>query len=79
MNNISTKILEQLPYSKPFLFVDNILEVDKNHIIGDYQYKKDEFFYKGHFKNNPVTPGVILLETMGQIGLVCFSIFLFQN
>ena len=33
-------------------------------------------FYKGHFKNNPVTPGVILTEVMAQIGVVCLGIFL---
>ena len=33
-------------------------------------------FYKGHFKGNPITPGVILIETMAQIGLVCLGIYL---
>ncbi|MEO6832608.1 MAG: hypothetical protein ABI378_09120 [Chitinophagaceae bacterium] len=37
---------------------------------------QDEYFYANHFKNNPITPGVILIETMAQIGLVCFGIYL---
>lgn len=72
-------ILSKLPYTAPFLFVDEISEVSENHIVGHYTFKKEEYFYKGHFINNPVTPGVILLETMGQIGLVCFGIFLLYN
>lgn len=39
----------------------------------------DSYFYKGHFKDRPVTPGVILTECMAQIGLVCLGIFLLKN
>lgn len=73
------QILESLPYSKPFLFVDGILDVSEVAITGHYTFRKDEFFYAGHFKNNPVTPGVILTETMAQIGLVCFGIYLIRD
>ncbi|MFH6990855.1 3-hydroxyacyl-ACP dehydratase FabZ family protein [Flavobacterium sp. FlaQc-48] len=69
-------ILAQLPYSKPFLFVDELLHVDENSAIGTYTFKEDLDFYKGHFKDNPVTPGVILTETMAQIGMVCLGISL---
>lgn len=72
-------IIAQLPYSKPFLFVDEILNVDENSITGTYTYKEDLDFYKGHFKGNPVTPGVILTETMAQIGMVCLGIYLLGN
>ncbi|MDO8550611.1 MAG: FabA/FabZ family ACP-dehydratase [Ignavibacteria bacterium] len=70
------KIISLLPYSKPFLFVDSITRIDENSITGEYKFNKDEFFYKGHFHNFPVTPGVILIETMAQIGVVCLGIFL---
>ena len=73
------QILEFLPYSKPFLFVDGISEVSDDAISGHYTFRKDEYFYSGHFKNNPVTPGVILTETMAQIGLVCFGIYLIRD
>jgi len=69
-------ILAKLPYSKPFLFVDELLHVDENSAIGTYTFKEDLDFYKGHFKDNPVTPGVILTETMAQIGMVCLGISL---
>lgn len=71
-----SSIVEQLPYSAPFLFVDEILSIDENHIKGCYTFSADHDFYKGHFTNNPVTPGVILTECMGQIGVVCLGIFL---
>lgn len=72
-------IRAQLPYSKPFLFVDELLHVDENGIVGTYTFAENLEFYKGHFKNNPITPGVILTETMAQIGLVSLGIFLLQN
>ena len=70
------EILEKLPYSKPFLFVDELLQIDENGSTGTYTYDKELDFYKGHFKDAPVTPGVILTETMAQIGLVCLGIYL---
>ncbi|EDM36625.1 3-hydroxymyristoyl/3-hydroxydecanoyl-(acyl carrier protein) dehydratase [Pedobacter sp. BAL39] len=70
------EILSHLPYSKPFLFVDELQHIDENSVSGSYTFDKDLDFYKGHFKDNPVTPGVILTETMAQIGLVCLGIFL---
>ena len=72
-------IIAKLPYSKPFLFIDELLHVDENSAIGTYTYSEELDFYKGHFKDNPVTPGVILTETMAQIGMVCLGIFLLKE
>ncbi|MES2827502.1 MAG: 3-hydroxyacyl-ACP dehydratase FabZ family protein [Bacteroidota bacterium] len=69
-------ILALLPYSKPFLFVDELLHIDENKVSGTFTFDRELDFYKGHFKDNPVTPGVILTETMAQIGLVCLGIYL---
>jgi 3-hydroxyacyl-[acyl-carrier-protein] dehydratase len=69
-------ILEKLPYTKPFLFVDQLLSISENGVEGIYRFEEDEYFYEGHFKDRPVTPGVILTECMAQIGLVCLGIFL---
>lgn len=73
------EILLKLPYRKPFLFVDELLHVDENGVTGTYFFNKNLDFYKGHFKDNPVTPGVILTETMAQIGLVCLGVFLLNK
>ncbi|MEE2801183.1 MAG: acyl carrier protein, partial [Bacteroidota bacterium] len=53
-----------------------INEIHENGVVGWYRFRESESFYKHHFKNNPVTPGVILTECMAQIGLVCFGIYL---
>lgn len=76
--NVS-EIIALLPYQKPFLFVDGIDEISGESITGHYTFKKEEFFYEGHFKNNPITPGVILTECMAQIGLVCLGIYLLKE
>lgn len=75
---LEKKIFSCLPYSKPFLFVDSIIDVNDNQITGSYTFLENEFFYLGHFTKKPITPGVILIETMGQIGLVCFGIYLLK-
>ncbi|MFS4468263.1 3-hydroxyacyl-ACP dehydratase FabZ family protein [Maribacter sp. 2210JD10-5] len=72
-------IIETLPYEKPFLFVDELLKIDEEGAEGTYTFHENLDFYKGHFKNNPVTPGVILTECCAQIGLVCLGIFLLKN
>jgi 3-hydroxyacyl-[acyl-carrier-protein] dehydratase len=72
-------VLSKLPYSKPFLFVDKIIKIDENGVEGEYTFDANLDFYKGHFKDNPVTPGVILIEVMAQIGLVCLGIFLLNE
>jgi 3-hydroxyacyl-[acyl-carrier-protein] dehydratase len=72
-------IINRLPYNPPFLFVDNISYVDETGATGNYTFMKDSFFYEGHFKDNPITPGVILTECMAQIGVVCLGIHLLDN
>ncbi|UKT62829.1 3-hydroxyacyl-ACP dehydratase FabZ family protein [Pedobacter mucosus] len=72
----SAEILKHLPYGKPFLFVDELLSVSETGAKGSFTFDENLDFYKGHFKDNPVTPAVILIETMAQIGLVCLGIYL---
>ncbi|MFT5959434.1 MAG: 3-hydroxyacyl-[acyl-carrier-protein] dehydratase [Polaribacter sp.] len=73
------QIIKNLPYQAPFLFVDELTAVSENGISGNYTFKENAFFYEGHFKDNPITPGVILTETMAQIGVVCLGIFLLKD
>lgn len=72
-------IMKILPYEEPFLFVDTLDEVTEEGVRGTYRYSEDSDFYKGHFKDIPVTPGVILTETMAQIGVVSLGIFLLKD
>ncbi len=73
------EIIARLPYSKPFLFVDELLEINENGAVGTFTFDENLEFYKGHFKEKPITPGVILTEVMAQIGLVCLGIYLLNN
>ena len=73
------EILTLLPYTEPFLFVDELSAVSESGTAGSYTFKASSFFYKGHFKSYPVTPGVILTETMAQIGVICLGIFLLKD
>ena len=73
------QILQLLPYSKPFLFVDELEHISEDGVAGFYTFQEDSFFYRGHFKEHPVTPGVILTECMAQIGVVCLGIFLLKD
>jgi 3-hydroxyacyl-[acyl-carrier-protein] dehydratase len=73
------QIIKNLPYQKPFLFVDELTEISESGVAGNYTFKDSAFFYEGHFKENPITPGVILTETMAQIGVVCLGIFLLKD
>ena len=75
----ASQIIKNLPYQAPFLFVDALTEVSETGITGNYTFKENAFFYKGHFKENPITPGVLLVETMAQIGVVCLGIYLLKN
>tara|TARA_B100000989_G_scaffold130638_1_gene96974 strand:+ start:277 stop:729 length:453 start_codon:yes stop_codon:yes gene_type:complete len=72
-------VIELLPYQAPFLFVEELTYISENKFEGYYTFKNDEYFYKGHFKDNPVTPGVILIEVMAQIGVVCMGIYLLRK
>ncbi len=70
------EILQYIPQQSPFRFVDEITSITDTTICGTYTFKADEFFYAGHFPDKPITPGVILLESMCQIGVVAFGIYL---
>ena len=78
---IKKQILDLIPQQRPFRFIDEIVEVDDSKIVAAYRFREDEYFYAGHFPGNPVTPGVILIETMAQAGVVGLglSILLHQD
>ena len=57
-----------LPHRDPFLFVDTIDVTNESEIVARHVFTPEEFFFKGHFPEYPVVPGVILCETMAQAG-----------
>jgi len=69
-------ILALLPQQQPFRFLDEIVEVDEEHIVAAYRFREDHDFYRGHFPGKPVTPGVILIEAMAQAAVVAHGIYI---
>jgi 3-hydroxyacyl-[acyl-carrier-protein] dehydratase len=65
---MSNEIESLLPHREPFLFVDEIVQADEKKIVAKHVFTEKEFFFKGHFPEYPVVPGVILIETMAQAG-----------
>lgn len=72
----SKSIIAALPYGPGFRFVDAIDYIDESRVKGSCYLKPDWPFFKDHFVNYPVVPGVILTEVMAQIGLACLAVYL---
>ncbi|MFN4971492.1 MAG: bifunctional UDP-3-O-[3-hydroxymyristoyl] N-acetylglucosamine deacetylase/3-hydroxyacyl-ACP dehydratase [Bacteroidota bacterium] len=62
------QIAQILPHKYPFLLVDKVIEIGKNHIVAVKNVTYNEPFFPGHFPNNPVMPGVLIIEAMAQAG-----------
>ncbi|NCC83253.1 MAG: beta-hydroxyacyl-ACP dehydratase [Clostridia bacterium] len=61
-------IKQVLPHREPFLLIDTIEAIQDKTIIGTKQVTGDEFWVPGHFPQEPVMPGVLICETIAQIG-----------
>lgn len=66
------QIMELLPHRPPFLLIDRIMEVSENHVIGIKNVSMNEPFFVGHFPQEPVMPGVLLVESMAQAAGILF-------
>jgi 3-hydroxyacyl-[acyl-carrier-protein] dehydratase len=66
-------IKSAIPHREPFLLIDEIVERTDNHIVCRKTFTGDEFWYRGHYPEFPLTPGVLLCEAAMQAGAVLLA------
>ncbi len=70
----TSEIKELIPHREPFLFVDKCeIKVEGESGISFKKFHENEYFFKGHFPNNPIVPGVIIVEAMAQTAGIVVS------
>ena len=72
-----SQIKEYIPHREPFLFIDELIDIKKlQKATGVKTFTKNDYFFRGHFPEQPVVPGVILVEMMAQTAaaLIAYSI-----
>ncbi len=63
-------IQDLLPQRFPFQFVDKVIDLKENYIVGIKNLSANEFFFQGHFPGKPIMPGVLQIEAMAQSGSI---------
>ena len=66
------QIKEIIPHRDPFLLIDEVIELEAGvRVVANKHLKEDEFWFQGHFPQEPVQPGVLSIEMLAQAGAVC--------
>lgn len=65
---MSEVITDLIPHRPPFLYVDSIVSETTEGLVAERTWRSDEDFYKGHYPDAPITPGVLLCESVFQTG-----------
>lgn len=63
-------VTDLIPHRPPFLFVDSVVSENAEGLVAQRTWRADEDFYRGHYPNAPITPGVLLCESVFQTGAV---------
>lgn len=68
---LNKQIIKLLPHRYPMLLVDRVLELkDEKTIVGIKNVSANESFFSGHFPDNPIMPGVLMIEALAQLGII---------
>ena len=74
------EIKKLIPHREPFLFIDTCnIKIPGEYGVSSKVFKENEYFFKGHFPNNPIVPGVIIVEAMAQTAGIVVSYNLKDN
>lgn len=65
---MTTEVTDLIPHRPPFLFVDRIVSEGEDSLVAERTWRAEEDFYKGHYPDAPITPGVLLCESVFQTG-----------
>ncbi len=69
------KIKAVLPHREPFIFIDEVIEIDGTQkIVAVKNVKEEEDFFRGHFPGNPLMPGVLVIEALAQTSVILFAL-----
>jgi 3-hydroxyacyl-[acyl-carrier-protein] dehydratase len=64
------EIKKIIPYQEPFLFVDFVEEMKEDEIFGFYQTSANDYYFKGHFVDFKIMPGVLVVEALAQLSTI---------
>jgi 3-hydroxyacyl-[acyl-carrier-protein] dehydratase len=69
------KIKSILPHREPFLFIDEVIEIEgTKRVVAVKNINASEEFFQGHFPGRPVMPGVLIIEAMAQTSIILYSV-----
>ena len=68
------EIKKLIPHREPFIFIEEVRVIERGKIGESFRtFEETEYFFKGHFPNNPIVPGVVIVEAMAQTAGVVVS------
>jgi len=73
------QIKEIIPYQEPFLFVDGVEEITENTISGFHQTTPEDYYFKGHFVDFKIMPGVLVVEALAQLSTILLRKKIVEN
>ena len=73
------EILNILPHRYPFVMIDRVLDLDDNNIVALKNFSFNETYVQGHFPDNPIMPGVMMVEAMAQASAILATKFCEKN